>query len=73
MECLEGRKVHYVFGAHYGEEEGVVIKDRGEQVVVAVGPEMRLKYHAKWRLLTAEYPWGEVPSAVGVYLLAEGV
>jgi hypothetical protein len=80
MECLEGRKVHYVYGAHHGEEEGVIVEDRGkgfalnnDQLVAVLVGDRTIKYHAKWRLLTAEYPWGEVPTAVGVYLLAEGV
>jgi len=72
MENLEGRRVQYVYGAHHGEEEGVIVEDRGEQVVVCVA-DRTIKYHAKFRLLCAEYPWGEVPTAVGVYLLAEGV
>lgn len=72
MRNLEGRKVQYNYGAQYGEEEGVIVEDRGEQVVVCVA-DRTIKYHAKWRLLCAEYPWGEIPQAVGVYLLAEGV
>ena len=30
MECLEGRRVQYVYGAHHGEEEGVIVEDRGK-------------------------------------------
>lgn len=72
MRNLEGRKVQYNYGAHYGEEEGVIVEDRGKEVVVCVA-DRTIKYHAKFRLLCAEYPWGEIPQAVGVYLLAEGV
>lgn len=72
MECLLGRKVQYVYGPKYGAEEGVVVQERGKEVVILLD-DTTVKYHAKWRLLTAEYPWAEVPEAVGVYLIAEGV
>ena len=76
MENLKGRVVQInVDGV---TRLGEVIGDRGEQVVVWFPPissadDSEVKYFAKWRLLTSEYYFGDVPSAMGVYLIAKPI
>jgi hypothetical protein len=74
MENLKGRSVEVVFEG-YESRLGNVIDDRGEQVVVYF-PETdefveKTSYYAKYRLLTSEYAFCDVPSAMGVYLIAK--
>ena len=76
MENLKGRVVQINSGAMYPERLGEVVEDRGEQVVVYFPPissadESELRYIAKYRLLCSEYAFCDVPSAVGVYLIAK--
>jgi len=78
MECLKGRVVQINSGAMYPERLGEVVEDRGEQVVVYFPPissaeESELRYIAKFRLLVSEYAFCDVPSAVGVYLIAKPI
>ena len=78
MECLKGRVVQINSGAMYPERLGEVIDDRGESVAVYFPPissadDSDVKYLAKWRLLCNEYAFCDVPSAVGVYLIAKPV
>ena len=76
MENLKGRVVQInVDGV---TRLGEVIGDRGEQVAVWFPPissadDSEVKYFAKWRLLTSEYYFGDVPSAMGVYLIAKPI
>jgi hypothetical protein len=74
MENLKGRSVEVVFEG-YESRLGNVIDDRGEQVAVYF-PETdefveKTSYYAKYRLLTSEYALCDVPSAMGVYLIAK--
>jgi hypothetical protein len=74
MENLKGRSVEVVFEG-YESRLGDVIDDRGEQVAVYF-PETdefveKTSYYAKYRLLTSEYALCDVPSAMGVYLIAK--
>ena len=76
MECLKGRVVQINSGAMFPERIGEVIDDRGEQVAVYFPPissaeQSEVKYFAKYRLLSSEYAFCDVPSAVGVYLIAK--
>lgn len=80
MENLKGRVVQINSGAMYPERLGEIIEDRGEQVVVyfpsvsSVGADdADIRYIAKYRLLCSEYAFCDVPSAVGVYLIAKPV
>ena len=78
MENLKGRVVQINSGAMYPERLGEVVEDRGEQVVVYFPPissadESELRYIAKFRLLVSEYAFCDVPSAVGVYLIAKPI
>ena len=77
MENLKGRSVEVVFEG-YESRLGEVIDDRGEQVAVYFPPvssadDSEVKYFAKYRLLTSEYAFCDVPSAVGVYLIAKPI
>lgn len=69
MKELIGRRVELVSGAMYPVQEGRVVHDRGEQVVVDCDGDLR--YIAKYRLLCNEYGEFERPDAVGVYLIRE--
>ena len=76
MENLKGRVVQINSGGT--TRLGEVIGDRGEQVAVWFPPvssadDSEVKYFAKWRLLTSEYYFGDVPSAMGVYLIAKPI
>jgi len=76
MENLKGRVVQINSGGT--TRLGEVIGDRGEQVAVWFPPinsadDSEVKYLAKWRLLTSEYYFGDVPSAMGVYLIAKPI
>lgn len=76
MENLKGRSVEVVFEG-YESRLGDVIDDRGEQVAVYF-PETdefveKVGYYAKWRLLCSEYAFCDVPSAMGVYLIAKPI
>ena len=78
MENLKGRAVQINSGAMYPERLGEVVDDRGEQVAVYFPPissadDSEVKYFAKWRMLTSEYAFCDVPSAVGVYLIAKPI
>ena len=78
MQCLKGRVVQINSGAMFPERLGEIVEDRGEQVVVYFPPissadESEVKYFAKYRLLTSEYAFCDVPSAVGVYLIAKPI
>ena len=78
MENLKGRVVQINSGAMYPERLGEVVDDRGEQVAVYFPPissadDSEVKYFAKWRLLTSEYAFCDVPSAVGVYLISKPI
>ena len=75
MECLKGRVVQ-INSSGGTTRLGEVIGDRGEQVVVWFPPissadDSEVKYLAKWRLLTSEYYFGDVPKAMGIYLIAK--
>jgi hypothetical protein len=74
MENLKNRAVQINSGGT--TRLGEVIGDRGEQVAVWFPPidsvdDSEVKYFAKWRLLTSEYLFCDVPSAMGVYLIAK--
>lgn len=74
MECLKNRVVQ--INSDGVTRLGEVIGDRGEQVAVYFPPvssadDSEVKYLAKWRLLCSEYCFGDVPSAMGVYLIAK--
>lgn len=78
MVDLKGRVVQINSGAMFPERLGEVIDDRGEQVAVYFPPissadESEVKYIAKYRLLCSEYAFCDVPSAVGVYLIAKPI
>ena len=70
MQRLIGRQVQINHGAMHPERFGTVYADNPEAVWVKMEDGAR-EYIAKFRLLCAEYPWGEVPQAVGVYLIAK--
>ncbi len=77
MKNLKGRSVEVVFEG-YGSRLGEVMDDRGDQVAVYFPPissadESEVRYIAKYRLLTSEYAFCDVPSAVGVYLIAKPI
>ena len=76
MENLKGRSVEVVFDG-YESRLGEVVYDRGEQVTVYFPEtdefEDKLSYYAKWRLLCSEYAFCDVPSAMGVYLIAKPI
>jgi len=72
MRRLLGRRVFAVYGAMYPENEGVVYADNPEGVWVQFENGAR-EYIAKFRLLCNEYAEYDVPTAVGVYLIAENV
>ena len=76
MENLKGRSVEVVFDG-YESRLGEVIDDRGEQVAVYFPSnddfEEKISYYAKWRLLSSEYAFCDVPSAMGVYLIAKPI
>jgi hypothetical protein len=72
MKRLIGRRVLAVYGAMHPENEGVVYADQPEGVWVRFENGAR-EYIAKFRLLCNEYAEYDVPSAVGVYLIAENV
>ena len=77
MECLKGRVVQ-INSSGGTTRLGEVIGDRGEQVVVWFPPissadDSEVKYLAKWRLLTSEYYFGDVPKAMGIYLIAKPI
>ena len=74
MENLKGRVVQINSGGT--TRLGEIMDDRGEQVAVYFPPissadESEVKYFAKYRLLTSEYAFCDVPSAMGVYLIAK--
>ena len=76
MQNLKGRAVQINSGAMFPERLGEVVEDRGEQVAVYFPPissadQSEVKYFAKYRLLCSEYAFCDVPSAVGVYLIAK--
>jgi hypothetical protein len=75
MECLKGRSVEIVSGAYHASRLGEVVEDRGEQCVVRCPANDEfgesIHYVAKFRLLCSEYAFCDVPSAVGVYLIAK--
>jgi len=76
MENLKGRSVEVVFDG-YESRLGEVMDDRGDQVVVYF-PETdefleKTSYYAKYRLLCSEYAFCDVPSAMGVYLIAKPI
>ena len=78
MENLKGRVVQINSGAMWCERMGEVIDDRGKQVAVYFPPissadQSEVKYFAKYRLLCSEYAFCDVPSAVGVYLIAKPI
>lgn len=78
MVNLKGRVVQINSGAMYPERLGEVMDDRGEQVAVYFPPissadDSEVKYFAKYRLLCSEYAFCDVPSAVGVYLIAKPI
>ena len=71
MENLKGRSVEINSGAMHPILLGEVVVDRGEQVVVYCDQDDSTRYIAKYRLLCSEYAFCDVPSAVGVYLIAK--
>ena len=78
MENMKGRVVQINSGAMHPTRLGEVMDDRGEQVAVYFPPvssadDSEVKYFAKYRLLTSEYAFCDVPSAVGVYLIAKPI
>ena len=78
MVDLKGRAVQLNSGAMFPERLGEIIDDRGEQVAVYFPPissadESEVRYIAKYRLLCSEYAFCDVPSAVGVYLIAKPI
>jgi hypothetical protein len=73
MECLLGRSVEINSGAMHEILLGEVVADRGEQVVVYCAQDDSTHYFAKWRLLVSEYAFCDVPTAVGVYLIAKPI
>ena len=73
MENLKGRSVEINSGAVHEILIGEVIDDRGEQIAVYFDQDDSVRYFAKWRLLTSEYAFCDVPSAVGVYLIAKPI
>ena len=76
MENLKGRSVEVVL-YDYESRVGEIIDDRGEQVAVYFPEDdefvEKIGYYAKWRLLCNEYAFCDVPSAVGVYLIAKPI
>jgi len=77
MVDLKGRAVQLNSGAMFPERLGEVIDDRGEQVAVYFPEDdefaEKVGYYAKWRLLSSEYAFCDVPSAMGVYLIAKPI
>ena len=71
MESLKGRSVEINSGARFPTLLGEVISDRGEQVVVRTYAGDEIHYFAKFRLITNEYLFDEIPDAVGVYLIRQ--
>jgi len=70
MVDLIGRSVEINYGAMYAPVLGVVEKDLPESVWIRTD-DGDSKHVAKWRLLTNEYPFSDIPTAVGVYLIAK--
>ena len=75
MECLKGRVVQ-INSSGGTTRLGEVVEDRGEQVVVWFPPissadDSEVRYIAKWRLLTSEYYFCDVPKAMGIYLITK--
>lgn len=75
MENLKGRVVQINNDV---VRLGEIVEDRGEQVVVYLPPigsadTSEVRYIAKFRLLTSEYAFCDVPSAMGVYLIAKPI
>jgi hypothetical protein len=57
---------------------GEIVQDHGEMVAVYCPPvgdadTSETRYYAKWRLLTSEYMFSDVPSEDGVYLIAKPI
>lgn len=75
MENLKGRSVEVVL-YDYESRIGEVIDDRGEQVAVYFPEDdefvEKIGYYAKL-LLCNEYAFCDVPSAMGVYLIAKPI
>ena len=76
MENLKGRTVQINSGAMYPERLGEIVDDRGDSIAVYFPPissadDSEVKRFTKYRLLCSEYAFCDVPSAVGVYLIAK--
>ena len=71
MENLKGRSVEINCGARHATRLGEIISDLGDMVVVRTYSGDEIHHFAKFRVISNEYLFGEIPDAVGVYLIAK--
>jgi hypothetical protein len=73
MENLKGRSVEINSGARHATRLGEIISDLGDMVVVRTYSGDEIHHFAKFRVISNEYLFGEIPDAVGVYLIAKPI
>lgn len=71
MENLKGRSVEINSGARLPTRLGEIIADLGEQVIVRTYSGDEIHHFAKFRVISNEYLFDEIPDAVGVYLIRQ--
>ena len=73
MENLKGRSVEINCGARHATRLGEIISDLGDMVVVRTYSGDEIHHFAKFRVISNEYLFNEIPDAVGVYLIAKPI
>ena len=73
MENLKGRSVEINCGARHATRLGEIISDLGDMVVVRTYSGDEIHHFAKFRVISNEYLFDEIPDAIGVYLIAEPI
>ena len=73
MENLKGRSVEINCGARHATRLGEIISDLGDMVVVRTYSGDEIHHFAKFRVISNEYLFDEIPDAVGVYLIAKPI
>ena len=71
MKNLKGRSVEINCGARHATRLGEIISDLGDMVVVRTYSGDEIHHFAKFRVISNEYLFDEIPDAVGVYLIAK--
>ena len=73
MENLKGRSVEINSGSRLPTRLGVIIADLDHMVIVRTYSGDEIHHFAKFRVISNEYLFDEIPDAIGVYLIAEPI